>query len=162
NSIVSNNQLTLTLSEGTDMQTITSLRMQPVVSDFYAEINTQLSLCRGKDQFSLLFRVTSAADFYRYSVSCSGEVRLERVVSGKPFVIRDWTPSPDAPLGAPGEIKMSVWAFGRDLRFFLDDQFQFNINDQFFSQGGLGVSIRSDSGNPMSVSFSKLIVHAVP
>ncbi|MFH2040032.1 MAG: hypothetical protein ABIJ65_11420 [Chloroflexota bacterium] len=162
NSIVSNNQLTLTLSEGTDMQTITSLRMQPQVSDFYAEINTQLSLCRGKDQVSLLFRVTSAADFYRYSVSCSGEVRLERVVSGKPFVIRDWTPSPDAPFGAPGEIKMSVWAFGRDLRFFLDDQFQFNINDQFFSQGGLGVSIRSDSGNPMSVSFSKLIIHAVP
>src|SRR5665648_296245 len=89
NSIVSNNHLTLTLAEGTDMATITSLRMQTQVSDFYAEINAQLSLCRGRDQMSLLFRVTSAADFYRYSVSCSGEVRLERVVSGKPFVIRD-------------------------------------------------------------------------
>ena len=162
NSIVSNNRLALTLAEGSDMLTITSLRMQTQVSDFYAVIHAQLSLCRGRDQMSLLFRVTSAADFYRYSVSCSGEVRLERVVSGKPFVIRDWAPSPNAPLGAPGLVKMSVWASGRDLRFFLDDHFQFNINDQFFSQGGLGVSIRSDSGNPMSVSFYNLIVHAVP
>jgi hypothetical protein len=162
NSIVSNNRLTLTLSEGTDMMTITSLRMQPQVSNFYAQINAQLSLCRGRDQMSLLFRVTSAADFYRYSVSCSGEVRLERVVSGKPFVMRDWAPSPDAPRGAPGQIKISVWASGRDLRFFLDDHFQFNINDQYFSQGGLGLSIRSDAGNPMSISFSELTVHAVP
>ena len=162
NSIVSNNRLTLTLAEGTDMVTITSLRMQPQVSDFYAEISAQLSLCRAKDQMSLLFRVTSAADFYRYSVNCNGELRLERVVSGKPFVIRDWGPSPDAPLGAPGEIKMSVYASGRDLRFFLGDHFQFSVNDQFFYQGGLGLSIRSDAGNPMSISFSDLSVHTVP
>ena len=160
NSIVSNNRLTLTLAEGTDLVTITSLRMQPQVSDFYAEIQAQLSLCRAKDQMSLLFRVTSAADFYRFSVNCNGELRLERVVSGKPFVIRDWTPSPDAPFGAPGEVKISVYASGRDLRFFLDDHFQFTVNDQFFTQGGLGVSIRSDSGNPMSISFSSLSVHA--
>ena len=162
NSIVSNNRLTLTLSEGTDMVTISSLRMQPQVSDFYAEINAQLSLCRGRDQMSLLFRVTSAADFYRYSVACSGEIRLERVVSGKPFVMRDWAPSPDAPRGAPGEVKISVYASGRDLRFFLNDHFQFTINDQFFAQGGLGLSIRSEAGNPMSISFTELSVHAVP
>jgi hypothetical protein len=162
NSIVSNNHLTLTLAEGTDMVTITSLRMQPQVSNFYAEINAQLSLCRGKDQISLLFRVTSAADFYRYSVNCNGEVRLERVVSGKPFVMRDWTPSPDAPFGAPGVVKMSVYASGRDLRFFLNDNFQFTVNDQFFFQGGLGVSIRSDFGNPMTISFSDLTVYSVP
>lgn len=162
NSIVSNNRLTLTLAEGTDLVTISSLRMQPLVSDFYAVINAQLSLCRGRDQISLLFRVTSAADFYRYSVNCSGEVRLERVVSGKPFVIRDWAPSPDAPLGAPGEVRMSVYAAGRDLRFYLGDNFQFTVNDQFFLQGGLGLSIRSEAGNPMTISFSELTVNAVP
>jgi hypothetical protein len=162
NSIVGNNRLTLTLAEGTDLMTITSLRMQPQVSDFYARIDAQLSLCRGRDQINLLFRVTSVADFYRYSVNCNGEMRLERVVSGKPFVMRDWTPSPDAPLGAPGQVTMSVYAAGRDLRFFLNDHFQFTVNDQFFSQGGLGVSIRSEDGSPMSISFSNLSVHAVP
>jgi hypothetical protein len=159
NSIVSNNRLTLTLAEGTDLVTISSLRMQTQLSDFYAQIQAQLSLCRGRDQFSLLFRVTSAADFYRYSINCSGEVRLERVVSGKPFVMRDWAPSPDAPLGAPGQVRLSVWASGRDLRFYLNDHFQFTVNDQFFSQGGLGLSIRSEAGNPMSISFSDLSAH---
>lgn len=161
NSIVSNNRLTLTLAEGTDLVTISSLRMQPQVSDFYMQVNAQLSLCRGGDQISLLFRVTSVADFYRYSVNCNGEVRLERVVSGKPFVIRDWAPSPDAPRGAPAEVQISVWASGRDLRFFLDDHFQFTVNDQYFSQGGLGLSIRSEAGNPMSISFTDLSVHGV-
>jgi len=161
-SIVSNNRLTLTLAEGTDLVTISSLRLQPQISDFYAAINASLSLCRGLDQMSLLFRVTSAADFYRFSVNCSGQVRLERVVSGKPFVIRDWAPSPDAPLGAPGEVRMSVYAAGRDLRFYLNDHFQFTVNDQYFSQGGLGVSIRSEAGNPMTISFRELGVYAVP
>jgi hypothetical protein len=161
NSIIGNNRLTLTLSEGTDLVTITSLRKEPQLSDFYAQISAHLSLCRGKDQYSLLFRVTSAADFYRYSLACTGEVRLERVVSGKPFVIRDWAPSPDAPLGAPGEVKLSVWAAGRDLRFFLNNHFQFNVSDHILTQGGLGVYIRSESGNPMSISFSNLSVYAV-
>ncbi|HCM96370.1 MAG: hypothetical protein A2X25_06785 [Chloroflexi bacterium GWB2_49_20] len=161
NSIISNNRLTLTLAEGTDLVTITSLRMETALTDFYAVIDAQLSLCRGRDQFSLLFRVLSEADFYRFSVACSGEVRLERVVSGKPFVIRDWAPSPDAPLGAPGEVKLSVWADGRDLRFFLNDHFQFNVSDHILTQGGLGVYIHSDAGNPMSISFSNLAVSAV-
>jgi hypothetical protein len=161
NSIVGNNNLTLTLAEGTDMVTISSLRTQPQVSDFYASIHASLSLCRGLDQMSLLFRVTSAADFYRFSVNCSGQTRLERVVSGKPFVIRDWAPSPDAPLGAPGDIQMSVYAAGRDLRFYLEDHFQFSVNDAFFSQGGLGLSIRSDTGNPMTISFDNLSVFSV-
>jgi hypothetical protein len=160
-SIIDNNLLTLTLSEGTDLLTIISLRKEPVLGDFYAEITAHLSLCRGRDQYSLLFRLISALDFYRYSAACTGEVRLERVVAGKPFVIIDWTPSPDAPTGAPGEVKMGVWAAGRDLRFFLNDHFIFNVSDYTFAQGGLGFSIRSDLQNPMTASFSNLSVYAL-
>jgi hypothetical protein len=161
NSIINNGLLTLTIPEGTAAGVVTTLRSEPVLSDFYFQITAQLGLCRGKDQYNLIFRVYSPVDFYRFSITCGGELRLERVVSGKPFVIKDWTPSPDAPLGAPGEVKISIFAAGQDLRFFLNDHFQFNVSDNYLNQGGIGVSIRSDSGNPMTVSFSKLSVYAV-
>lgn len=161
NSIINNGLLTLTIPDGLAVGAVTTLRNAPILSDFYVQITARLGLCRGKDQYNLLFRVNSPADFYRFTLTCDGEMRLERVVSGKPFVIKDWTHSPDAPLGAPGEVKISVFAAGQDLRFFLNDHFQFNISDHILSQGGLGVSIRSDSGNSMTVSFSKLSVYAV-
>jgi len=161
NSIIRNNLLTLTVQEGTVAGAVTTLRNTPVLSDFYAQITVQLGLCRGTDQYNLLFRVSSPSDFYRFSATCNGQLRLERVVSGKPFVIRDWTSSPDAPLGAPGEVKISIWVAGQDLRFFLDDHFQFSVSDHILSLGGFGVSIRSEIGSPMTVSFSKMSVYGV-
>ena len=161
NSIIRDNLMTLTIPEGTATGSVTALRNEPVLSDFYIRITAQLGLCRGKDQYNLLFRVTSPSDFYRFSATCNGELRLERVVSGKPFVIKDWTTSPDAPLGAPGEVKISVWVAGQDLRFFLNDHFQFSVSDHILSLGGFGVSIRTSTGSPMTVSFSNLSVYAV-
>ena len=161
NSIISNNLLTLTIPEGSTAGSVTILRNLPVISDFYARVQVQLGLCRGKDQFSFLFRVFSPSDFYRFSLTCVGELRLERVVSGKPFVIRDWTVSPEAPLGAPGEVKISVYAAGQDLKVFLNDHFQFSVDDHILNQGGFGFSIRSLSGDPMTVIFSKMIVNEV-
>ena len=100
----------------------------------------------------LLFRATSPQDFYRFSITCSGETRLERVVDGQPFVIRDWAFSPDAPLGAPGEVTLAVSVSGQDLEFFLDDRFQFSIQDGIFSEGGLGLYLRASSDSPVTVN----------
>lgn len=161
NAIVSNGLLTLTIPDGTTEGMVKILRNEPILSDFYVQITAQLGLCRGGDQYSLLFRVYSPVDFYRFTITCSGEFRLERVVAGKPFVIKDWTISPDAPLGAPGKVKISVFAAGKDLRFFLNDHFQFSVSDHFLNQGTLGFSIRSESGNPLTISFSNLSVYAV-
>lgn len=161
NSIFNNNRLTLTIPDGNEAGSVTILRNLPVLNDFYAQVQVQLSLCRGKDQYSFLFRVFSPTDFYRYSLTCIGEARLERVVSGKPFVIRDWAMSPEAPLGAPGEVKISVYATGQDLRFFLNDHFQFSVDDHILNQGGFGFSIRSMSGDPLTVIISKLVVNEV-
>jgi hypothetical protein len=158
NSIINSNKLTLTIPAGTKGGTTTSLRSAPNLTDFFMEITVDLNLCRGSDQYNLLFRVSSLGDFYRFTATCNGQTRFERVISGKPFVIRDWTPSADLPLGAPGKVKISIWAAGRDLRIFLNDHFQFNIDDQFLSQGGLGVSIRTEADNPETVSFSDLAV----
>ena len=153
---IGSNQLTLSIPDASQGASITALLMNFQSSDFFARVKVRLSLCKGRDQVGFLFRATSPQDFYRFSITCSGETRLERVVAGQPFVIRDWAPSPDAPLGAPGEVTLGVSAVGQELEFFLDDRFQFSIQDGVFSQGGLGFYLREAADSPVTVSFSSL------
>jgi hypothetical protein len=156
---VERNRLTLAISKpGT---AILSLRKEPMLRDFYAEITASLSLCGGKDQYGLLVRVVSIGDYYRYVINCSSQVRLERVRSGQPYPVQDWLPSGDAPPGAPGEVKIGVWAVGSEMRFFLNDRYQFTVRDPLFWQGMLGVFVISAGADPVTVSFSELVVYAV-
>jgi len=157
--IVERNRLTLAISKpGT---TILSLRKEPVLRDFYAEVTASLSLCRGRDAYGLLVRVMSSGDFYRYVLNCNGQTRLERVRSGQSYPAQDWLLSGDAPTGAPGEVKLGVWALGAEMRFFLNDRYQFTVRDPLFWQGTLGVFAQSVGSNPVTVSFSSLAVYAV-
>ena len=140
---------------------ILSLRTEPVLTDFYAEINVRLSLCRGTDAYGLLLRATSARDYYRLAVNCNGQARAERVRNGQVIALQDWLPSGDAPLGPPGEVKLGAWAAGSELRFFLNDHHLFSVFDPVFPNGTLGVYIVSGGTTEMAVSFSDLSISLV-
>lgn len=157
--IIDRNRLTLAVNQ--PRVAVVSLRKEPRLGDFYAEMTADLSLCRAKDQYGLLLRILSDGDYYRYAINCSGQVRLERVRSGQPYPLQDWLPSGDAPPGAPAEVKMGVWAVGSEMRFFLNDRYQFTVRDPLFRQGTLGVFVKSEDASPVTVSFSELIVYAV-
>jgi hypothetical protein len=157
--IIDSNRLTLAV-KGSRMA-VFSLRREPSLGNFYAEITATLSLCRGKDQYGMLARVSSSNDYYRYAVNCNGQVRAERVRGGQPYPLQDWLLSGDAPPGAPGEVKISVWAVGAEMRFFLNDRYQFTIRDPLFRQGALGVYVKSEGADPLTISFSKLVVYAI-
>lgn len=133
-----------------------SLRSGPLLTDFYAEIHARLSLCRGPDVYGLIFRAESPQDAYRFVVNCSGQARAERVRNGEIVPLHDWVPSGDAPAGAPGEVKLGVWVAGTEMRFFLNDRFQFSVCDPVFPFGTLGVYISSGGTTVTTVSFSDL------
>jgi hypothetical protein len=138
-----------------------SLRSQPVVGDFYAEATATISLCAGKDQFGMIFRAASAGDYYAFRVSCDGTVSLARVTSGSTLPLLDWLSTGDAPIGAPAEVKLGVWAVGREMRFFLNDQFQFSFRDPVLKSGALGFFVRVERTAPITASFSDLSVYSV-
>jgi hypothetical protein len=69
--------------------------------------------------------------------------------------------SADVPLGAPGEVRLGVWASGTELRFFLNGHFQFGVSDPTLKQGSLGVFARAVGSTPVTVLFSDLSVYAV-
>jgi hypothetical protein len=140
---------------------MTSLRDAPVLGDFYLEITASPNLCRQADEYGLLLRVNSDEDFYRFSLSCDGRVRLDRVVHGKASSPQPWVYSSDVPAGAPSSSRLAVWASGKEMRFFINGGYQFTVNDPLLPTGILGVFARSSGDLAVTVNFSDLVVRQV-
>lgn len=154
---VSRNRLTIVAQPGFYL---VSMRRSLVTENFYAEIVARASLCRDDDNYGLVVRALGNS-FYRFVLSCNGLVSVERVRSGVKLVIFEAVPSGDAPRGAPGEVKIGLWAVGAEMRLFLNDRFQFSVNDRSLPSGGFGVFARAAGETPITVTFSDLIVYDV-
>jgi hypothetical protein len=153
---IGRNRLTLTVQPG---YYLSSMRRELPLSDFYAEITARPSLCRGDDNYGLIIRGVGGF-FYRFSLSCNGQVWAERISGGTKLGIHEPVASGDAP-GAPGEVRIGIWAVGSEMRLFLNGRFQFSVTEGTFPIGALGMYVRSTGETPVTVTFSGLTVHEV-
>jgi hypothetical protein len=135
------------------------MRRELPLSDFYAELTARPSLCRGEDNYGIIIRGVGSS-FYRFLLSCNGQVYAERISGGTKLTIQEPVPSGDAP-GAPGEVQIGIWAVGNDMRLFLNGRYQFSLIEPMFSSGALGVFVRSNGETPVTVTFSDLKVYEV-
>lgn len=138
-----------------------SIRNEPLLSDFYLEITTHPNICSGIDEYGLLFRYNSLVDFYRFSLSCNGQTRLDKLVGGIAASPQPWIESTSVPTAAPSTSRIGVWALGSEMRFFINDEFQFSINDRILATGLIGVFARSGGETAVTVSFSDLVVYQI-
>ena len=148
----------LSLAVARPKGSLVSLRDQTNLGDFYLEITAAPSLCEDSDTYGLLFRVVSASEFYRFLVSCSGQLRLERLGNGQGTLLQDWMFSPQIVPGMPGAYRLGIWASGSELRFYVNNVLQFSRQDSALVSGTIGVFARSAGDNAVTVSFSDLIV----
>jgi hypothetical protein len=153
------NELTLVLTQPKGY--LFSFRDEPTFDNFYAEITASTSLCMGFDEYGILIRYNSQVDFYRFSLSCNGQVRLDKLIGGTASSPQPWMASQSVPSAAPSESRLGVWASGSDLRFFINDEFQFAVNDRILPRGMIGVFARSGGETAVTVSFSDLVVYQV-
>jgi hypothetical protein len=138
-----------------------SIRSEPLLSDFYLEITTNPNICSGIDEYGLLLRYNSLVDFYRFSLSCNGQTRLDKLVGGIATSPQPWIESTSVPTAAPSTSRIGVWALGNEMRFFINDEFQFSINDRILATGMIGVFARSGGETAVTVSFSDLVVYQI-
>ncbi len=140
---------------------VSSLRNAPKLTDFYLEITANPTLCGGLDEYGLLLRAASDNDYYRYSLSCDGQVRLDRVFRGNVSSPQPWTLSGAVPIGAPSMLRLGVWASGSEMRFYINDMFQFSVQDRVFPNGLIGVYARSARDAALTVNFSDLKIYEI-
>ena len=154
---IDDRRLTLAVQSGVYM---ISLRHELLLDDFYAEITARPGLCRADDSYGFLVRANAVAG-YRFSVHCNGLVSAERVSGGKRQVLQEPLPSGDAPPGAPGEVRIGVWAVGNEMRLFLNGRYQFSVSDSNYPSGTVGAFVNSAGDTAAVVSFSDLSVQDV-
>lgn len=139
---------------------MTSLRRDTLLTDYYAEITAQPSLCKGEDSYGVLIRANGGS-YFRFALACDGTVRAERVSNSVRLVLQQPLSSGDVPPGAPGNVRIGVWAVGKEIRLFLNGRFQFSISDPSFPIGTIGVFVRSAGETAAVVSFSDLVIQEV-
>jgi hypothetical protein len=154
---ISRNRLSMFAQPGI---TLTSMNRTAILTDFYAEITVNLSLCRGEDTYGLIVR-SQGNSFYRFSLACNSMIQAERIKSSVRLGLQQPVLSGDAPSGAPGEVRIGLWAVGGEMRLFLNGRFQFSVTDVAFPSGGFGVFARAAGDTPVSVIFSDFIVYDV-
>jgi hypothetical protein len=140
---------------------IYSIREEPLLDDFYIEITANPNLCKGADEYGLLLRVSDSDDYYRYSLSCDSQVRLDRVIGYTASSPQPWMLSGDVPPGAPSISRLGAWLSGDEMRFFVNGQHQFTVTDPLLSRGRIGIFARSTGANAVTVNFSNLVIRAI-
>ena len=152
--VVSPGELAISVSSANGY--LFSQRNSPPLQDFYLEATLKTNLCRDGDTFGLLVRTNSFQDYYRWAINCDGYERLERVRAGTVGILQDWVASAQVLPGAPQTFRLGVLARGEEMRFFVNDLYQFSITDDAFKSGGIGVFARSTGDSPVSVGFRDL------
>jgi len=159
NVVLGKNELTIAIARPKTY--LYSVRTQTVFDDFYLEVTASPTLCRGMDEYGVLLRYASSGDFYRFAVGCDGQVRLDRLFRGQASSPQPRMLGAMVPVGAPSSSRLGIWAVGKEMRFFVNDQFQFSVTDPTVASGALGVFARSAGDTALTVSFSELVVYAV-
>ena len=136
-----------------------SLRQGSGLGDFYAEITASPSICLGGDEYGMLVHFSPNQEFYRFSLTCNGQVRLDKYFNGKASSPQPLTPNGSIPPGAPSISRLAVLAVGNDMRFFANGEYLFSVHDPSLPVGSLGVFARSDGDNAVTVNFSDLVVY---
>ncbi|GAB4461664.1 MAG: hypothetical protein Kow0070_19550 [Anaerolineales bacterium] len=154
---VSRNRLTLVAEPGVYLA---SMNREATLGNFYAEITARPSLCRGEDSYGVIIRSSGSA-FYRFTLTCSALVSAERIRNNVRLTMQPPVASGDAPPGAPGEVRIGVWAAGSEMRLFLNGRYQFSISDPSSPTGAFGVFVKGAGDTPVSVTFSDLTVYDV-
>lgn len=157
--LIGANELTISIPD--QKLYLTSLRQEPLLGDFYIEITAGPTFCQEQDEYGLLLRYTSPGDFYRIAASCDGKVRLDRLYRDQASSPQPWLLSGALPIGAPSRSRLAVWVRGRELRVFVNDEFQFMISDPQHTQGQIGVFARSTGGHLLTVGFSNLVIRQI-
>ena len=154
---ISNNRLSIAVQSGVYL---VSMRHDLSVGDFYAEITARPSLCRGDDSYGILIRTMGKASFYRFTLTCNGQIYAERLSGGVKLQMQEPVISGDAPR-PPADVRIGMWAVGGEMRLFLNGHYQFSISDKQFPSGAFGVFVRSAGDELASVTFSDFKVYEV-
>lgn len=157
--VMDNNELSLAIKKADGY--LSSIRYGTDLGDYSAEITVNPTICRDMDEYGIIYRVTSSEDFYRFSLTCDGKARLDRLFKGQASSPQPLITHGSIPPGAPSISRLGVWVSGEEMHFFVNGNNIFTVNDPSITHGGFGVFVRAAGEDETTVNFSDLVVYEV-
>jgi hypothetical protein len=158
-SAISDGRLTLSVRSARAYHT--AHRLEPVVGDFYAEIEVLTEVCHAGDEVGLTARGRGLFEQYRFLIGCDGTARITRVLEEGSRALTLRVSDPAILGGAPARNRLGVWLSGLDLKFLVNGDEVLTVRDAALTQGTLGVIARAGTGGQVSAAFDDLIVYAL-
>jgi hypothetical protein len=151
----------LVMTARTSFATLEALLPASIPQDFFAEVTMRTILCRAdNDSYGLAFRIQGNEE-YRLVITCAGQMRFEHTVGGVLMGANLWTKSTNLLSGAPAENRIGVLARGMGFQFFANGAACFSYNDPILKSGKLGLFIRTEKGQLMTVAYDDLSVYSL-
>jgi hypothetical protein len=151
----------LTLSVRTPRGYQSASRGDPVVGDFFGEIDVMTEVCSPGDEIGLTARGGGLGEQYRFLIGCDGTARISRILEDGSRALTLRVASAAIHSGAPAQNHLSVWLRGLDLKFFVNGDEVLAVRDAALSRGVLGVIARAGPGGQVSVGFDDLRLYAL-
>jgi hypothetical protein len=138
-----------------------SLSPAPAVADFYLEAQLRTELCGQEDEFGLMVRVLPNQDHYLFSLTCDGQARVSRFISGQEAALVPLTHIGAALPGAPAVNRLAVWAQGDQFHFLVNEVEVFSLSEASLPSGGFGLTARSRRSPQLTVSLLSFSLRAL-
>ena len=151
----------LTLSVRTPRGYQSAFRADPVVGDFFAEVDVVTDVCSAGDEVGLTARGGGLGEQYRFLLGCDGTARITRILEDGSRALTLRVASPAIHSGAPAQNRLSIWLRGLDLKFLVNGEEVLAARDAALTRGTLGVIARAGPGGQVSVGFDNLRLYAL-
>jgi hypothetical protein len=151
----------LTLSVRTPRVYQSANRKEPIVGDFFAEVDVVTEVCSPGDEIGLTARGGGLGEQYRFLIGCDGTARITRILEDGSRALTLRVVSAAIHSGAPAQNHLSVWLRGLDLKFFVNGDEVLTVRDAALTRGYLGVIARAGPGGQVSVGFDNLLIYAL-
>jgi hypothetical protein len=109
------------------------------------------------DTFGITFR-NQGDRSYRYAITCRGQLRMERYAGEGMEAASAWQDTIGLLQGAPASNRIGILLQGSIFRFFVNGAEVFSRSDTVSASGGVGLFVKSEKSQMLSVGFDELAV----
>jgi hypothetical protein len=133
----------------------------PALADFYLEVDGRILSGPAQSSYGVLFRMQNPQQFYRFEITGDGTYILERHESdgSRTLFMGDWLDADAINQGINVVNRLGVEAQGSEISLLVNDVLLFQVTDDAYSSGYIGLDAGTFDVAPVQVAFDNLVIH---
>lgn len=133
---------------------------EPLFSDFVLQVDGRILVGVPQSSYGVLFRMQSATQFYRFSITGDGQYMVERRNADGSWTrfVPDWTSTPAINQGVGAVNQLRITATGSNMRFYVNDTLLQQVVDDQYASGTMGLDAGTFGHPELQVAFDNLVV----